>query len=335
VNAFLHSIATYLPEGVETNADLEARFPEWSASKISAKTGIVQRHVAAHDEFTSDLASGAARKLLEKSQIDPADIDTLIVVTQTPDFILPTTACLVHETLGLKRNAGAFDINLGCSGYVVGLATAKAFVEAGHSKNVMLVTADTYSKLLNEDDKSVRTIFGDGASASLITESTKGPRIGRLIQGTDGSGAGNLIVPRGSIRPGESVSPNASPEQRNLTPSEFDLFMDGPSIFNFTLDVVEPTLNEVLASEGWAVSDVDYFVFHQANEFMLNHLVKKMGLPPEKCPILMRDTGNTVSSTIPMALAKMIDANQIRQGSRLVLIGFGVGLSWAGISVVF
>lgn len=334
MGAYLHSVASHLPDLIETNAALELVFPDWSADKISAKTGINQRHISGPEEFSSHLAIAAARKLLTENAIDPAEIDTLIVVTQTPDFILPTTACLVHEALGLRRNAGAFDINLGCSGYVVGLATAKAFVESGQSKNVLLITADTYSKLLNKNDKTVRTIFGDGATASLISDSLGPSRIGQLIQGTDGSGASNLIVPRGSLREGAAISPQASPEKRNLNPSNYDLFMDGPAIFNFTLDVVEPTVRDVLDSANWSESDVDYFIFHQANKFMLDHLIGKMGLPQEKCPIVMTETGNTVSSTIPMALAKLRENEQLKEGSRVVLVGFGVGLSWAGISAV-
>jgi 3-oxoacyl-[acyl-carrier-protein] synthase-3 len=327
----IEGIATYLPNNKESNFDLEKLFPEWSATKISDKTGIHTRHIADRDEFTSHLASRAGQALFKKLGISPESIDQLILVTQSPDFVLPQTSSIVHELLGLPESAGAMDINLGCSGYVVALSIANAYIESGTYKNILLITSDTYSKLLNQYDKSVRTIFGDGATATLIVAHEGTSKLSSFVQGTNGKGAKSLIVPNGGLRPGNEFSPGADADVRNLTKSNFDLYMDGAAIFNFTLDVVSPTISRILNSEVIEEKDVDFFVFHQANKFMLDHLVKKSGLPPEKCPVLMSDWGNTVSSTIPMALEELIDSGRLRRGMKSILLGFGVGLAWAGI----
>jgi 3-oxoacyl-[acyl-carrier-protein] synthase-3 len=328
----IKAISTYLPQRIETVDDLEEMFPEWSSKRISEKTGIFSRHISADDEFSSHMAVAASRKLFVSTGIQPEDVDCLILVTQTPDFILPTTACLVHEGLGLRADAGALDVNLGCSGYVYALGLAKGLIDSKQVRNVLVVTSDTYTKLLNPLDKSVRSIFGDGATATLLDGDGDSESITGLVQGTDGSGAGLLIVPHGGLRDGAQVNPAASAKERKLEKSQHDLYMDGPGIFNFTLRVVGPLVHDSLEKSNLSFESVDYIVFHQANAFMLKHIVEKLDIPLVKAPILMRDWGNTVSSTIPMALHSLL-ADAAARDYRLLLAGFGVGLSWAGIAV--
>ncbi|WP_053354038.1 3-oxoacyl-ACP synthase III family protein [Leucobacter musarum] len=334
------AVEYHLPEQVLTNAGLAEEFPEWSVDKIAAKTGIHRRHIAAPDEYSSDLAIAAGRRLIERDGIDPETIDYVLVVTQTPDYLLPTTACIVHEGLGLRASAGAADINLGCSGYIYGLGQAKGLIESRQATRVLLITTDTYTKLVNPRDKSVRTIFGDGAAATLVeveeaeevdAADEAVERITAITYGTDGSGAGRLVVPHGGLRGGADLEPRSTAAARELESNGYDLYMDGPEIFNFTLRVVPESVDAVLEKAQAGLDDIDLFVFHQANAFMLEHLRKKLKVPQEKFFVSLAETGNTVSSSIPIALTDAVSAGTLRPGMRVMLLGFGVGLSWGGL----
>jgi 3-oxoacyl-[acyl-carrier-protein] synthase-3 len=334
IHARIKAVAKFLPDLELTNESLSLEFPEWNVEKIRQKTGIATRHIAGPNEYSSSMGFEAVKKLLLEFSLNPLEIDTLLVVTQTPDFMLPGIAPMIHDALEMRADTGAFDINVGCSGYVYGLGIAKGLIESDQAKNVVLVTSDSYSKLLNPADKSVRTIFGDGATATWISSDGAANSITGFTYGTDGSGAEHLLVPTGGLRNGEKLSPKSSALIRGFPPGPFDLFMNGPEIFKFTIRVVEQTLLEVLKKSKLSKDEVDFFVFHQANAFMLEHLVRKLDLPSEKAPILMKHWGNTVSGTIPMALTELTDSGRITAGTKLVLIGFGVGFSWAGASVV-
>lgn len=332
MQARISSVDYFLPEQTLSNEDLAREFPEWSVEKIAAKTGINVRHIAGENEFASDLATGAGRKLIDATGVSPEDIDYLIVCTQSPDFFLPTTACIVHEALGLRKTAGAVDVNLGCSGYIYSLGQAKGLIESGQVSNVLVITVDTYSKFVNPADKSVRTIFGDGAAATLVTgEDLPESGIFGLVYGTDGSGAGRLVVPNGGLRNGSGIEPRSMVEARGIESNGYDLYMDGPEIFNFTLRVVPETVEAILSKADLNAEDVDLFVFHQANTFMLEHLRKKLGVPREKFFVALSETGNTVSSSIPIALTKAVEQGELQPGMRVMLLGFGVGLSWGGL----
>jgi 3-oxoacyl-[acyl-carrier-protein] synthase III len=336
VRAQLSGVSYYTPERQLTNALLTAEFPDWSVDKIAAKTGIRSRAISREDEFSSHMATKAASALFEEMSIDPGIIDYLILCTQTPDFLLPSTACVVQEQLGVPSSAGAIDVNQGCSGYIYSLGLAKGLVETRQSRNVLVLTADTYSKLLNPLDRSVRTIFGDAASATLVSVAPSGDeRLSGFTYGTDGSGAQHLITANGNLRDPISVSPKAQVTSRGLTASSHDLYMNGPEIFNFTLRVVPPLITEVLETANLTLEDISYFVPHQANAFMLHHLREKLEIPEEKFVIEMDDVGNTVSSTIPIALAKMQRTGHLSNGMRILVFGFGVGLSWAGAVVTW
>lgn len=278
MGARIAAVDYFLPDEVLTNEDLSREFPEWSVEKISAKTGIDRRHISGPDEFSSDLAIAAGRALFANRDIDPQSIDYLIVCTQSPDYYLPSTACIVQDALGLPTSAGATDITLGCSGYIYGLGLAKGLIESGQARRVLVITADTYTKFINPADKSVRTIFGDGAAATLVTDDGDAASITAITYGTDGAGAKSLIVPNGGLRRGAGIQPKADAAARELDSSGYDLYMDGPDIFNFTLRVVPGTVEEILAKAGAELGDIDLFVFHQANAFMLEHLRKKLGV---------------------------------------------------------
>ena len=333
--AKISALTEYLPVSVLSNSELSLDFPEWPVGKIASKTGISQRHIASEDEFASDLAIAAGAKLFQENQINPSSIDYLLLCTQSPDYFLPTTACIVQDKLGLSRSIGALDINLGCSGYIYSLGMAKGLLETGQASKLLLITADTYSKFLNPKDKSVRTIFGDGASATLIEATASESAISLPAYGTDGSGAHHLIVPTGGLRNGQAIAPKSAAELRGLASSKYDLFMDGPEIFNFTLNVVPESLESTLAKSGLSIGEVDLFVFHQANKFMLDHLRNRLSIPEDKFYISMGETGNTVSSTIPIALSNANREGVLKPGMKVLLLGFGVGLSWAGTVITW
>jgi 3-oxoacyl-[acyl-carrier-protein] synthase-3 len=326
--AFIRAIEYYLPELTLANDELAGDFPEWSADKISSKTGISSRHIAAPTELASDLAVAAANKLFAERQCTPQEIDYILFCTQSPDYLLPTSACLIQERLGIPTSAGALDFNLGCSGFVYGLGLAKGLVETDQARCVLLLTAETYSKHLDAKDISVRALFGDGAAATVISGYNGGSDsredwIGPLTMGTDGSGWNRLILKRGSLREslGDAATCGAA------------LHMNGPDIFAFTLREVPRSVQALLSRTGLNIDDIDLFVFHQANRFMLENLRKKLQIPEEKFFYAIEDCGNTVSSTIPIALKRAVEERRLVGGERVMLVGFGVGYSWSAALV--
>lgn len=328
MKAFIKAISYYLPKNILTNEELVTRFPEWSVEKVANKIGVNQRHISSQDEFVSDMAIKASEKLFIEHNINPSEIDFILLCTQSPDYFLPTTACIVQDKLGIPKSSGALDFNLGCSGYVYGLAIAKGLISANIAKNILLITSETYSKHIHKNDKGNTTIFGDGASASLI--STKGfAEIKEFELGTDGSGAENLIVKEGAMRhPVKNNTEINNEEGSKIWPS--NLYMNGTEIFNFTIEFIPSLVKSTLIKNSILDSDVDLYVFHQANKYMLNHLRKKLGIPEDKFFLCMEDFGNTVSSTIPIALYEAQNACKINSSAKVMLAGFGVGYSWAG-----
>lgn len=331
MKAFIKAIEYYLPETVLDNQQLAVEFADWSADKIKAKTGIEQRHIAKRDECASDLGVIAARKLFESGAIAAEAVDYLILCTQSPDYFLPTTACLMQNRLGLSKTCGAVDINLGCSGFVYGLGLAKGLIETGQANNVLLITAETYSKHIHPGDKSVRTLFGDAAAATLVSAfKSQEDAIGPFVYGTDGSGALNLIVPTGGMRKPRIIDAPIKNDESNNQRTENDLFMNGAEIFNFTLRIIPPLVKQLLEKSEISHDQIDLWVFHQANQFMLEHIRKKLCVPSEKFAMSFASCGNTVSSTIPIALKNAALQGQIKPGHKVALVGFGVGYSWAG-----
>lgn len=334
MQAALKAIEYYLPERVLTNSQLVAEFPEWTLGKIEEKTGIVERHIAAEEECASDLGVAAAQTLFARGVCQPSEIDYLLLCTQTPDYFLPTTACIIQNRLGIPTNAGALDFNLGCSGFVYGLGLAKGLIETGQARNVLLITAETYSRFIHPGDKSVRTIFGDAGAATLVQgvapHATRlDPWLGPFVFGTDGSGADNLIVHRGAMRHRDLIGDEEAKldEYGNWRTAD-NLYMNGSEIFTFTLRVVPQAVKQLLSKTGKRLEEIDLFVFHQANQYMLAHLRKKLEIPEEKFYIAMRHCGNTVSASIPIALNHALAAGKLQPGHQVMLVGFGVGYSW-------
>ena len=317
MKAFIAAIEYHFPESVLNNEMLQADFPDLAATKIEQKTGIATRHITAPGECASDLAEQAARKLFASGACAPGDIDFILLCTQSPDYFLPTTACLLQHRLGISCSAGALDFNLGCSGFIYGLGLAKGLIESGQARNVLLLTAETYSKFMDHGDRNVRTIFGDAAAATLVSGREGDECIGPFVYGTDGSGAENLIV-----RSGASRQPLAAQT------ADAHLFMNGPEIFNFTIRTIPACINHFLERTQFQLADIDLWVFHQANTYMLNHLRQKLNIPAEKFYISMSDCGNTVSSTIPIALRRAQAEGRLRTGDKIAVVGFGVGYSW-------
>ena len=333
MNAILKAIEYHVPERVLSNAELARLYPEWTAERIEKKLGIVERHIAAVDETASDLGVKAAERLFATGVCQPTDIDFLLFCTQSPDCFLPTSACVMQARLGIPQNVGALDFNLGCSGYIYGLSLAKGLIETDQAKNVLLVTADTYSKLLHPQDKSVRTVFGDGAAVTLIQAAElPQPAIGPFVMGTDGRGAKNLIVEAGAFRRRKAANQVAVDANGNPQ-CDANLYMNGGEIFTFTLETVPKVVNDLLVKAGLKMEDIDLFVFHQANKYMLDFLRKKCQIPEAKFAICLRDFGNTVSSTIPIALKCAAATCTLRAGARVMLVGFGVGYSWGATMI--
>lgn len=331
--AYIKAISYYLPEKVATNEDLVREFPEWSVEKVAQKVGVDSRHVAAEDETAGDMAEKAARKLFSEYGISPKEIGFVMLCTQSPDYFLPSTACMLQDRLGIPTSAGAFDYNLGCSGCVYGMAIAKGLITAGIAKNILLLTAETYNKYLHPSDKSNRSIFGDGAAACLI--STEGiAEIGEFVLGTDGSGADSLIVKTGASRQKEATGRFVEDEEGHRWYDDF-LYMNGGNIFNFTLDAVPGMMAQISEKNHLEKEQIDYYVFHQANKFMLNTIRKVCALPKDKFYVNLSTTGNTVSSTVLIGLKDCIDNHTIKPGDKVMITGFGVGLSWGGTILKF
>lgn len=329
MEAYIKAIAYYLPEKVVTNEQLVEEFPEWSVEKIAKKVGINERHIAAENETAGDMAFKAAEKLIAENNVDKGTINFVLLCTQSPDYFLPSTSCIIQNRLGLPTQCGAFDFNLGCSGYEYGLAVAKGLIMSGVAKNILLLTAETYNKHIHPKDKGNRTIFGDGASASLV--STEGfAKIGEFVLGSDGSGYDRLIHKTGAMRHYHPMNDFHEDENGTLLSSDH-LFMDGKAIFDFTSDIVPPMIDETLKKNNLTSDDVDLYVFHQANKYMINYLRKMMEIDKEKFYVFMETVGNTVSSTIPIALSEAQKEGRLH--GNVVLAGFGVGLSY-GATVI-
>ncbi|MDE6548822.1 MAG: ketoacyl-ACP synthase III [Muribaculaceae bacterium] len=323
--AFIKAISYYLPDKTVTNEELVAEFPEWTVEKIADKVGVNQRHVTSSEETATDLAIKAAKSLFEQNpDIEKEDIDFLILCTQSPDYFLPSSACIIQDRLGIPTSCGAFDFNLGCSGYVYGLAISKGLICAGIAKNILLITAETYNKYLHPRDKGNRTIFGDAATATVI--STEGfAEIGNFALGTNGKGAENLIVRTGCSRNPQKTNDVTFDDNGNPHSSDH-LYMNGAEIFSFTQKNVPIVVRQALEKNDLSMGEINMFVFHQANSYMLNFLRKKIKIEQKKFFINMAEVGNTVSNSIPIAL---VDAQKEKMLNGPVLIcGFGVGYSW-------
>jgi len=329
---FINSIDYFLPEDRLTNEMISEMHPEWSIEKISAKTGIYSRHIAADNVFASDLGYNAASKIIENTGIDKSTIDFIFFCTQSPDYFLPTTACIIQSRLGMSKTSGAIDYNLGCSGFVYGLGLAKGMILSGQAERILLITAETYSKYIHPKDKSNKTIFGDAGAATLISNKPMNALNGSILDFvyyTDGSGFDKLIVRNGGIKYRNETGVDIFNDEGTFVRNDKNLYMDGKAIFEFTAFVIPPLIGQVLEKNNLTIEDIDLYVFHQANEYMLQTVRKRCKIPEDKFFIFLKECGNTVSSTIPIALKEAQSQGRLKPGMKVLLAGFGVGLSAA------
>jgi len=333
MKTYIKAISYYLPENILTNEQIVKEFPEWTVEKINNKIGIKERRVANISETASDLAINAANKLFKEEGVSKSGVDYLIFCTQTPDFVLPTTACVIQERLGLSTSIGAIDVNLGCSGWLYGISMAKGLILGGMANNVLLLTAETYSKHIHPRDKGNRTIFGDGAAATLIS-SAGIAEIGKFSFGTDGRGAENLIVRTGAARQKTPLNDLVFDDFGNPKSSD-NLYMNGLEILNFTLDVIPNLAARTLEKNNLSKEEIDLHVYHQPNKYISSLQQKKLRIPKEKYYCYFENTGNTVSSTIPIAIKEAINDSSIKKGFKVMSIAQGLGYSWAGIVLYF
>jgi 3-oxoacyl-[acyl-carrier-protein] synthase-3 len=325
----LSGISYVLPERIETNDDLVREFKTWTSEKIYKKTGIMKRHIADVDKPVSYYLIQAGKKFFsEHPAVLPSSIDMLVVCCEARDYVLPSTACVVHEALGLRRDSGALSFDLGCSGYVYGLAVCKGFIAAGIARRALLLTGDKVTWYINEQDKSVRTLFGDGFTATLL-EASEDDLVTAFDLGTDGTGAGDIIIEAGeTAMPLSSETAVPMVNRFGNVHTRENLYMDGRRVLDFAVSEVPASLKRTLDAAGLSLDDIDLIVPHQASAVVLGQLRGKLGLDEERFVTDLEETGNTVSSTIPLALARCAEQGRLKENMKVLITGFGVGLSW-------
>lgn len=328
----IRRIAAATPAHSERVEEASGRFGLEEVRRLASSTGVWSRRVAPARVCTSDLAMAAAESAIGDIGWARSSIDAVIFVSQTPDYRLPATACCMQARLGLDTRCLAFDVSLGCSGYVYGLFLAAQLARSGAAGRVLLAVGDTITKLVDPNDRATALLFGDAASATLVEADAASPGMS-FVLGTDGTGARHLIVPAGASRDAR-VRPNgaahAGPTDGAADPA--CLQMNGAEVFAFTLREVPAMVTRVAATAEWSLDSVDLVVFHQANAMILGRLTKKLGLPPAKVPIVLNDLGNTSSASVPVALCRSV-GDAPRALDRVILAGFGVGLSWGAAAV--
>jgi 3-oxoacyl-[acyl-carrier-protein] synthase-3 len=322
--AGIEAIACYLPKRAMTNDDFAKVHPEWNVARAERATGIKSRRVEEHNVPASAMAVRAAEKLFRITGTPKNEIDLTIVVTQSGDYRMPATACLVQDRLCLPQSSGAMDINQGCAGYVYGLAAAKALAENGSARKILLITVEKTSFFLHPEDSTLRLLQGDAAAATLISLDGAA-EIGAFDFGTDGSRFGDIIVPYGGSA--EPMERENGADTRYAYP-EF-VNMKGMEIFNFSVTTAPKTISAALRKNGLEPNDIDYYLFHQANGIIIETIGTAMKIPAEKIPMNIDRVGNTSSCSIPLLLDELMREKNPGYGSKILLCGFGVGMSWA------
>ena len=325
----IKDIAFHLPKQTVTNSELNAAHPDWDMGSVEKKSGVFKRYQAHAEETALDLAVAACKELFAQNPQAREEIDGILFCTQTPDYILPANACLLHGELDLPNDVFATDFNHACSGYVYGLALANGLIEAGTVHNLLLVTAETYSKHINPGDRSTKVLFSDAAAVTLLT-SDEGP--GSLIDiqcATAGKHHGKFIIPAGGCRLPHSEETRAATTDKNgnvRTPE--DIHMDGMGILAFVNSMVPRQVKTMLEQNNLTTEETDLFIFHQASKLAVDSLARCLRLDGDKLFRNIAEIGNTVSSSIPIALKEALEMKRVCSGSTVLLCGFGVGLSW-------
>lgn len=317
----LAGVATCVPAARFDNVRDTTAFPTGDVRKVVAMAGVNCRHVVDERTRSSDLCFTAAETLLDAIDWPRESIDGLVLVTQTPDYFMPSSSCLVQARLGLSSDCAAFDVNLGCSGYVYGLWLTSLMLGAGGLKRVLLLNGETPTLYAHDADRAVSLLFGDAGSATALEADPQGVSDRWVFAlHSDGSGAEDLIIRGGGFRDRFSADRRAHYVE-----------MNGANVFNFTLRVVPPLIEETLDAAGLRTDDVDYFIFHQSNRFIINHLIAKCGLPPDRTPVILSEFGNAGGPSVPLTITRGVPAADPPRSLKLMLIGYGVGLSWAAV----
>ena len=315
----IKAIENYLPPNIEDGSSLKKDNPDWCIEDIEEKTGIIYRHLAGAGQSATDMAEIAAQKIFA-SGVKKEEVEFLILITQSPEYPLPSSACILQDRLGLNKTCMAFDVNLGCSGFIYGLAVGGSLIQSGMANKGLIICSDTYSKYIEKSDRTCRPIFSDGASAVLLTTSNYNI-IWPFEMGTDGSGFRNLIV---------------APNEKNGLDKKMStsrLFMDGAKLFIFTMAMVPKSVDALLEKSGKKINDIDLFIFHQASRLVMDNIIRRLRLPDERVFKNYHRIGNTVSASLPIALKDALEKKRIRDGNLIMLMGFGVGYSWGGCLV--
>lgn len=329
LGAKLTAINYYLPKNVVSNETI-AQGCGADSDFIYQKLGVKERHFVSENESSSTMAVEAIKKLVLNNSIDLNSIEFLLVATQNPDNILPGISSKIQNELKLPANIAAFDLNLACSAYPYLLSIAAGYFSSGLMKKGLIVTSECYSKRMSFKDKTVCTLFGDAASATLIEHSDSGEGFLSFDFGTDGSGYDYLVIPAGGTKLPSSAETSREVEiSPGVIRSQDNLIMDGREIFNFVVERIPSSISDCLDKAGLSINDIDYFVFHQANQYMLKALSRRMNIPDDKMIIDMENYGNTVSSTIPIVLSNLISNGKLHKNNKILMSGFGVGLSWS------
>ncbi len=314
-------VGSFVPENIMTNNDLE-KIVDTSNQWIIERTGIKERRIAKEGVSSSDLAAIAAQRAMEDAGILPEDIDLILVATISPDYIFPSTACMVQEHIG-ATNAAAFDINAGCTGFIYALTTAKAFVKSGMYKKVLVIGAETLSKIVDWKDRNTCVLFGDGAGACIVEPCQNGFGMISEDLGSDGSKGDVLIVPAGGSR--EPTTLKTVAEGLNF------IKMDGREVFKFAVRIMEKASKDVLKKIGLTSKDIDLLIPHQANIRIIDSALKKLDLKKEKVFVNLEKYGNTSAASIPVALDEALNQKRIKKGDNILLVAFGAGLTWGGV----
>ncbi len=335
--AYINHLTYYLPEKVMDNAELMKDFEGLLNEGDFEKVGIKKRYIVDEGTTGSDLAFNAAERLFEETHFDRNQIDALIYCSVHQDHVTPATSCILHGRLNLNEDVATYDITHGCSGYIYGLSLAKSLIESLGMKNILFLTGSALTKYIHKKDKASRMVFGDGASATIISASntpneTKG--IGQFILRTDGKGADKIIIKDGGER--NKITPASlieKTDEYNNTHTDASFYMNGTGILLFTLKKVPDLIEDTLKKNELTKNDIDLYILHQANVFIIEQVRKKMKIEAEKFFYSIENCGNTVNSTVAIALCEAIKAGKAKKGDKILIAGFGVGLSW-GATVI-
>ncbi|PLX14211.1 MAG: 3-oxoacyl-ACP synthase [Marinilabiliales bacterium] len=327
----IDGIGLFFPENVYTNSDLQNDFPNLKVKDLTRLTGVESRHIASKNETSVDMGIHAAENLISKINIDKNSIDYLIFCSAGGDYITPASACIVHEKLGLQSNCGSVDINQGCTGFVHGYNLANGLISSGTAKSVLLITSEAISKTVHSKDKGNKAIFGDAAAATLISSSNKKHILSNFIFGTDGSKYDQIIIKHGRERyPLDEFAEDDFIDDMGTQRNHSKIYMNGSEVFNFSINKAPELIDNMLSDAFLKIDEIDHFVFHQSNRILLETLGKKLRIPEEKIVFELHENGNTVSSSIPIALIKSVEKGKLKEGDKVLVAAFGVGFSWGG-----